>query len=155
MKNIIKITLNLVFLTILISCKTTTAQEYFVNDFNISNEFNQNEIISKIGAPDSISEGGSEIVQEFGYNTYTYKYGLSDIDFKDESYAITNINIKDTRLSINDITIGATISEVKNKFKNHEEINDDITVNIQDYAILSFKFNANGLVTKISYVVFT
>ena len=80
---------------------------------------------------------------------------MSYIDFKDESYAITNIIIKDTRLSINDITIGATISEVKNKFANHEEINGDLTVSIQDYAVLSFEFDANGLVTKILYVVFT
>lgn len=150
-----KIIPSLFFLTVLISCKTSIAQEYFVNDFNISSEFNQSEIISKIGTPDSISEGSAEIVQEFGYKTYIYKYGLSYIDFKDESYAITNIIIKDTKLSINDITIGSTISEVKNKFANYEEINGDLTVNIQDYAVLSFKFDTNGVVTKISYVVFT
>ena len=70
MKNTKKIILNFLFLTVLISCKTAAAQDYFVNDFNISNEFNQSEIISKIGTPDSISEGGVEVVQEFGYNTY-------------------------------------------------------------------------------------
>ncbi|MFS4457317.1 hypothetical protein [Maribacter sp. 2304DJ31-5] len=155
MKNTIKIILNLAFLTILISCKTVTAQEYFVNDFNISSEFNQSEIISKIGTPDSISEGGSEIVQEFGYNTYIYKYGASYIDFKDESHAITSITIKDTKLSINGITVGASKSEVKSKFENHEEINDRLVVRFQDYAAISFVFDTNGLVSKISYVVFT
>ena len=139
----------------LISCNTVAAQDYFVNDFNIFNEFNQSEIISKIGTPDSISEGGAQIVQEFGYNTYIYKYGLSYIDFKDESHAITNIIIKDTRLSINDITIGANRSEVKNKFENHEVIDNRLVVRFQDYAALSFIFDANGLVTKILYVVFT
>ncbi|MDO5968367.1 hypothetical protein Q4Q35_00970 [Flavivirga aquimarina] len=153
MKN--KIILNLVFLAILFSCKKVTAQKYFVNDFDISSEFNQSEILSKIGYPDSVTEGGAQIVQEFGYNTYTYKYGLSYIDFKDESHAITNIVIKDMKLSINDIKIGASKSEVKNKFTNYEEIDGRLVIRFQDYAILSFVFNANGLVSKILYLVHT
>ena len=151
----IKIILNLSFLILLISCKTAIAQEYFVNDFNINSEYNESEIISKIGAPDSKTEGGPEIIQEFGYNTYMYKYGASYIDFKDEANAITSITIKDTKLSINGITIGATKSEVKSKFENYDELDNRLVIRFQGYAVLSFTFDANGLLSKISYIVFT
>lgn len=156
MKNIIKNIGALTFFISIMISQTCFGQECYVNDFNISSEFDKNEILSKIGVPDSIIEGGSEIVQEFGYNTYIYKYGLSYIDFKEDAEAITNINVNDSNLSINDIKVGDNIQKIKSVFLNeYIEEENRFVIRYGDYASLSFEYGSNLLITRISYVVFT
>lgn len=153
---IFKNNLFIIFVYILVSCQSVNAQEYFVNNFDISSAFNHNEIITKIGTPNSKSGGGTQIITEFGWNTFTYNYGSSYIDFNDtSSNAITSINITDTSLSINSITVGDPIIEAKQEFLNYIQKENRLIIELSDYAAFSIEYDSNHIITRISFVVFT
>ncbi len=154
----------LFFTMLLVACSEMNAQDFFVNNFNIRSGYNHDEIVAKIGTPDSIIVNETAMM-EFGHKIYYYYYGNSSIDFNDVSdddpyvNAISNIGIDDTSLSINSITVGDTISKVKEKFPDYiqEEFRGKklLSIPIGDGLELSFYYDANNVITRISYVVLT
>ncbi len=164
---------SLLFLTILlVVCDEVNAQDFYVNNFEIVRSgYNHDEIVAKIGTPDSIRESGPEIEIEFGHKIYRYYYGNSFIRFFGESSdpvlgnSISDIFIKDTSLSINSITVGDTISKVKETFPKdnypgqrqgiHRGRNYlRIYYGTSDLSV-GFYYDANNVITRISYVVLT
>jgi hypothetical protein len=119
-----------------------------VNNFNIFSPYNISDINTKIGIPNKIEDGGPDVINEFGYNTYNLKYGISSILFSDN--LISFMDIRDNNLCINKIKIGDTINMVKNEFLKYNQDLTRIYIVIGDN-VLSFYFNSLNNITRITY----
>lgn len=133
-----------------ISITSLEEKTVLVNDFNILDRFNNSSIINKIGNPSEIIDGGSEQMEEFGYQTYEYHYGESYIIFRNN--LISDVFIFDNNLDINGIKLGDSITIVKSEFPKYNIIGDYLKIYYGNFTI-SFSFDENDNVSEITYYV--
>lgn len=154
-----KIILRLLIFTIaFVSCYSSFGQKIYqwdeiditVNNFHLNSEYIHTEILSLIGTPDDVVDGGQQVIDEFGYNTHEYRYGSSYVLIRDNK--ISDVFVNDDRLSINGIKVGDLISVAKSEFIKYNQRDNFIVIYYNDFP-LTFFYDSNNFITKITYVV--